>query len=198
MMPTIRISDSTAEQLKKMARPLDDTWDSYLNRIGRFLAEREQEFLAFDVGPIRGHGSADVDAQPTAEQRYVAKMQPRVRALYEAVRQHIFSTGDDVEAGGVPSDSYVYFTTHGVRFATIRRKPNGLWLAVPPVVMNLEPNGRAELHNLEFQRPESRHWARTEITPVTDLNNVAAVLRDASDGVNGSTMHDELPSRGRI
>jgi hypothetical protein len=51
-MPTIRISDDTANVLKKLARPLEDTWDSYLSRAGRFILKRESEFLAFEAGGI--------------------------------------------------------------------------------------------------------------------------------------------------
>jgi hypothetical protein len=134
----------------------------------------------------QSQGASDVDARPPLEQRYIDGMQPLVRPLYEQVRQVIFGMGDDVESGGVSSDSYVYFARDGVRFATIRRKGNGFWLAVTPAVLNLEPNKVAQLHHLTFQRPDSRHWARTDVTHKTQINHVAAVVRAAYCGANES------------
>jgi len=58
-MPTIRISDETANVLKRMARPLEDTWDTYLSRAGRFLWMRRSEFASFEAGV-----SGDVDDTP--------------------------------------------------------------------------------------------------------------------------------------
>ena len=57
-MPTVRISDDTANALKKLARPLEDTWDTYLGRAGRFLSKYQDEFLAFEAA---GSGDEDQD-----------------------------------------------------------------------------------------------------------------------------------------
>jgi Mrr N-terminal domain len=66
-MPTVRISDEVAEELKGIAIPLEDTWDSVLRRIldeRRRLLVRDREESVIDALPEKQKGSSEAAALP--------------------------------------------------------------------------------------------------------------------------------------
>jgi len=184
-MPTIRISDDTADRLKKLARPLNDSWDTFLGRAGLFLTQRQSEFLSFDQeqNGVRPVEVTDTPPRPP-EARFVARLSPSVRELYQSVRSLMVSLGDDIQVGAVPSCEYSHVSVNGRQLVHIHRRVNGLTLFLRPDGLEVEKGTKTTLHNVWVERPANPTWPHNAVVRVsadTDLDGLRSMLRDVYD-----------------
>jgi predicted transport protein/predicted transcriptional regulator len=179
---TIRISDETADRLKRLAKPIDDTWETLLARLGLFVTARETEFRSFDPnrnGAAVRDGAADA-AWDQREAHQLARMAPAIREMYRSLRSAILAFGSDVEIGA--TQSYIRCSVNGRNFAEINPRSNGLAIFMRPEGFNIDKGATADVDNVTVERPANANWtlnALVRVTPKTDVNGLQGVLRRA-------------------
>lgn len=179
-METIRISDETAARLKRLAKPIDDTWETLLTRLGLFAAARELEFRSFDQkrdGTTAADGAAD-GAWGGVEANHVARMSPGIREVYRSLRDAILAFGNDVELGA--TQSYIRCSVNGRNFAEISPRSKGLAIYMRPEAFDMEKGASAEIDGVRVERPANANWTLNALVRVnanSDVDGLQSVLR---------------------